>query len=301
MHIRTAPKAPVSQNRRTFRILMLHGYAQCSERFQVKAQLVVKQITKDILPKIQYKFPDGLEFIFPDAPIQFGGDDTSALEHRAWWLNLDDVSRYIGIETAILSVPQLVDKRPIHAAIGFSQGGALAGMLASLWEAAYNPQRIQLLEAQGIPATQFLDCIPGQRPLHFIIAFAGYRGTMEYYSSFYTSSLFTPSLHVIGTLDTIVSEEQSHNLVHAFPNAEVLYYSGHHYIPRDPVLLKRVGYFVVNACSVLPQSEEETMYSRVTEGPISGGKTTTMSQIREAMQKQVFNTCLLGALVSCCL
>ncbi|KAL4756598.1 alpha/beta hydrolase [Aspergillus foveolatus] len=248
--------------RRTFRVLMLHGYAQSSEVFRVKARLVVEQVTRSLTPLIEDEYPDGLEFIFPDAPLRLNGPEgheQTGLEYRAWWLNLDDTSNYIGFDRAIIGISESLDHRPIHAVIGFSQGGALAAMVASLCEAASNPDRQKsLLEQQGqLLSHSPFHHIPGQRPLRFVICFSGFRGTMKYYSSFYTPLLSPPSLHIIGTLDTMITDRQSQDLVDAFKRQKILYHDGGHYIPRDPQLLERVGLFISNAYHLRPAPDEE--------------------------------------------
>ncbi|RDW87063.1 uncharacterized protein DSM5745_03705 [Aspergillus mulundensis] len=224
---------------RTFRILMLH------------ARLLTEQITSSLLPTILPSYPDGIEFIFPDAPFVFGSETTepSDLESRAWWLNLDDVSRYVGLEGTLVRLSESLDRRPIHAAVGFSQGGALAAMVTGLCDASTNPRRRSALAAQGLPVDAFLQNLPGQEPLKFVVCISGFRGTMKYYSGFYESSLSTPSLHVIAELDTMIADIKSRELVSVFVSPQVMYHGGGHYIPRDRALLRRVGEFVQQAYS----------------------------------------------------
>ncbi|KAL3481081.1 serine hydrolase-domain-containing protein [Aspergillus californicus] len=230
----------------TFRILMLHGFAQSSERFQVKARLIVEQFTTDLLPKILPEYPGGLEYIFPDAPFRFGSDseESSGLESRAWWLNLDDFSKYVGLENTLVRLSESLNGQPIHAAVGFSQGGALAAMITALCDASTNNVRRNMLAAQGLPVDTFLRNLPGQQPLKFVVCVSGFRGTMKYYSGFYKQTITTPSMHIIAALDTMIPEEKSLDLIAAFKNPEVIHHAGGHYIPRDRVLLRRVGDFV---------------------------------------------------------
>ncbi|KAL2829413.1 serine hydrolase-domain-containing protein [Aspergillus cavernicola] len=194
--------------------------------------------------------PEGLEFIFPDAPFRFGSDseESSGLESRAWWLNLDDVSRYIGLEDTLIRLSESLDGRPIHAAVGFSQGGALAAMVTSLCDSSMDGTRRGLLAAQGIPVDTFLKNLPGQQPLEFVVCNWGFRGTMKYYSGFYTSTLTTPSLHIIAALDTLIDEKQGLDIVSDFERLELVYHLDGHYILRDRVFLDRVGQFFGGSC-----------------------------------------------------
>jgi hypothetical protein len=121
-------------------------------------------------------------------------------------------------------------------------------MIASLCDASSNPRKREMLEAQGLPVNSFLDNLSGQRFLEFSICISGYRGTMKYYNSLYSQSLSTPSLHVIGTLDTVVEEHESEILATAFRQPSIFRHFGTHYIPRDPVFFQHLDRFLENAC-----------------------------------------------------
>lgn len=111
----------------------------------------MQHITQVLLPQITEEYPGGIEFVFPDAPISLNevlGDEQdyhSGVDRRAWWLNLDNTSRYIGLQETIVTLSQSLEGQPIHAAVGFSQSGAFTGMIASLCEAAYNLEKRKLL------------------------------------------------------------------------------------------------------------------------------------------------------------
>jgi hypothetical protein len=201
----------------------------------------MQHISQALLPRVTEKYPGGIEFIFPDAPISLNEtiideqDRHNGIDRRAWWLNLDNTSRYIGLRDTINTLGRSLEGRPVHAAVGFSQGGAFTGMIASLCDASSNPRKREMLEAQGLPSNSFLDNLSGQRSLKFAICISGYRGTMKYYNSLYSQSLSTPSLHVIGTLDTVVEEHESEILATVFKQPSIFRHFDTHYIPRDPV------------------------------------------------------------------
>lgn len=70
---------------------------------------------------------------------------------------------------------------------------------------------------------------------------------MKYYSSFNMLILSSPSLHIIRTLDTMVTDRQSQDLVSVFKKLKILYHNSSQpatiYIPQDPKLLKKSGFF----------------------------------------------------------
>ncbi|KAL4907753.1 hypothetical protein BDW74DRAFT_148060 [Aspergillus multicolor] len=287
----------ITASSRTFRILMLHGYAQSSERFRVKARLLADQITSSLLSSILSSYPDGIEFIFPDAPFSFGGEtsESSGLESRAWWLNLDDVSRYVGLEETLVRLSESLDGRPIHAAVGFSQGGALAAMVTGLCDASTNTRRRSALSAQGLPVETFLQNLPGQEPLKFVVCISGFRGTMKYYRSFYEGNLSTPSVHMIAKLDTMIADHKSKELVSVFDSPEVIYHGGGHYISRDRALLSRVGDFVQQAyCQETKREYKETPPSQSALTKVKQPPVSSVSK-QQFMRRRVTSICTFGA------
>lgn len=230
----------------------------------MKGRLLMQHISQALLPQITEEYAGGIEFIFPDAPISLNEvladeqDHHSGVNRRAWWLNLDNTSRYIGLEDTIVTLAQSLGGRPVHAAVGFSQGGAFAAMIASLCEATHNSGKRRVLEAQGLPMNLFLENIPGQRPLKFVICISAYRGTMKYYSSLYSQSLSTRSFHIIGTLDTVVEELESEVLATAFEQPNIFRHFGTHYIPRDPVFFRHLDGFLEDACDSSLDADADT-------------------------------------------
>ncbi|KAL2839117.1 serine hydrolase-domain-containing protein [Aspergillus pseudoustus] len=206
------------QDQRTFGVLMLHvvKVRPIERPLLHKARLLVEQITTSLLPQILSIHPDSLEFIFPDGPRRFGtaidnstGDgehsqSETGLESRGWWLDLNDYSRYVGLENSLIRLSESLDNRPIHAVAAFSQGAALAAMISGLCDASSNTTRRALLAENGIPVETFLKNLRNQQPLVFAICISGYRGSMKYCSPFYAGTLSTPSLHVIARLDTTI-------------------------------------------------------------------------------------------------
>ena len=73
---------------------------------------------------------------------------------------------------------------PFVGIIGFSQGAAVAAVIASLLERERN--------------RNLFDTILTNPPLRFFISFSGFRMRFEQYDPLYP--IATPSLHVIGTL-----------------------------------------------------------------------------------------------------
>ncbi|RAL15813.1 uncharacterized protein BO97DRAFT_411110 [Aspergillus homomorphus CBS 101889] len=238
-----------------FRILMLHGYAQTAQIFRIKTRLLLQEISQSLSPILLKRYPGGLEFLFPDGPVNLdaaGGSEfeikPASVARLGWWLNLDNTSRYIFLNDAFHHLADFLGGEPIHGVIGFSQGGALGMMLAAMCEAVNDSQRAQAVRAQNLPLDSFLQSLPGQQPLQFALSFCGFRGTMDYYSSLYQPPLRTPSFHAIGLFDTMITADESQDLVTSFVAPDVRHFFGGHFIPRDAESVERVTQFLRRIC-----------------------------------------------------
>ena len=65
------------------------------------------------------------------------------------------------------------------------------------------------------------------------MSYSGFRANNTLYSPFYAPAIATPSLHAIGTLDTVVEAERSEELLHACAEGsrQLLHHPGGHYVP----------------------------------------------------------------------
>lgn len=74
----------------------------------------------------------------------------------------------------------------------------------------------------------------------------------EEYNFLYTSGegeeggIDTPTLHFIGSLDTVVEEERSMALVRTCRREKVVYHPGGHFLPGGKMYLGAVGGFIVD-------------------------------------------------------
>lgn len=131
------------------KILMLHGYTQSGTVFRGKTRALEKNLHK--------AFPGGCKLIYPTAPIKLTPADVPTWDNGtgnadpavtkidvedepdawAWWRRKGDGEpfEYEGLEEGLACVAEvLVREGPFDGVVGFSQGGALAGMVASLLE-----------------------------------------------------------------------------------------------------------------------------------------------------------------------
>jgi fermentation-respiration switch protein FrsA (DUF1100 family) len=242
------------------KILMLHGYTQSGTLFRSKTRALEKNLHKAFQPR-------GVSLVYPTAPIRLFKSDipnwddpagTASFESSStrqedeedtdswgWWRRKGSAEPYTyeGIELGFDRLAEVLKTDgPFDGVIGFSQGGALAGMLASTLE----PGRREAFEAQqpngGMRFPSSLeedtgyvtDVIHG--PLKFAVIYSGFAAsTHPLYKAFYEPKIVTPMLHFIGSVDTVVEEKRSLRLVEACEVKEgrVVYHPGGHFLPSS--------------------------------------------------------------------
>jgi predicted esterase len=281
------------------RILMLHGYTQSGPLFHAKTKALEKSLAKAFpaapAPGHLATHPGGVSLHYPTAPIKLsyadipgvnvdGPDAPSAddqPEAYGWWRRKGDGEPYTyeGIEQGLATVAQtMTSEGPFDGVIGFSQGGAAAGMVASLLEEG---RRAAFEAAQSKGGIRFPDSFTRdsgyiesavQEPLKFAVSYSGFgASTNSLYQAFYEPQIQTPMMHFLGSLDTVVSEERSLRLVEACANGKgkeggvqrVVYHPGGHFLPSSQK--QYVGALVAfirevmseQAAAAAPKKEEE--------------------------------------------
>lgn len=259
--------APTSGPRK-LKILMLHGYTQSGPLFHAKTRALEKNLEKHFpaAPKPGHlpSYPGGVELHYPTAPIPLSVADIPGYdvdgasvdvdeqpEAYAWWRRKGDSEpyRYEGLEQGFERIASVLkESGPFDGVIGFSQGGAAAGMLASLLE----PGRREAFEgAQAKGGIRYPDSFTSDTgymegvihpPLKFAVSYSGFGANgNELYQAFYEPQIATPMLHFIGSVDTVVEEARSLRLVDACVSgrgveggvARLVYHPGGHFLPSS--------------------------------------------------------------------
>ncbi|KAK2626299.1 hypothetical protein QTJ16_004561 [Diplocarpon rosae] len=216
------------------RVLCLHGF---TSNGSVHAHQV-RRITKVLSADFEFLFPDGPHAVEITEAMKQKNPTTRAWSeyvaensksgHRAWWIARDpDVSKndpgsFDGLERSLDFLGDLIQKTgPVDAIWGFSQGGCFAGMLMALLsnQQTNHPLRGRLPSSQQTPSAG--------------IFFAGFKPRLTQYDSAYSAGIRMPTLHIIGSQDTIVSTERSETLVGLCEGASLLKHGGGHDIPSS--------------------------------------------------------------------
>lgn len=279
------------------RILMLHGYTQNGDLFRAKVRALEKHFLK--------AFPHGVDFVYPTGPVKLrvadipvfgpggataptstaqgngdgnGSDDDEGPNAFGWWTkrpqavknhHTDVLEHLDECFDAVATV--LKRDGPFDGIVGFSQGAALAAMVAGLLE----PGRDRAFSRDGaggdgvvgggdvppirFPASFFADdenegtadtssstatttTATGRKlihpPVRFVVAYSGFRILSRPYTPFYSPKITTPVMSVIGSNDSVVAEERSLALADACVDGDrrpdrLLFHPGGHFVPSS--------------------------------------------------------------------
>lgn len=234
----------------------------------------------------QSAFPKGPHKLaladLPYTPSALDSSSTEAPEAWGWWRRKDPTPAasppgysqpssnprgqqteviYEGIEKSLDEIAELIrEEGPFDGVIGFSQGAALAVMVAALLE----PGRSEdFARASGMEYPESFNGLmipkpndstshaageeskPLQPPFKFAIAYSGFRAPGSLYTAFYNPKIQTPVLHVLGAVDVVVEEARGRALVQVCEsgNERVVVHPGGHFVPSQRVWVDAVVNF----------------------------------------------------------
>lgn len=285
-HMTIAPSTTMASttkpSREPLKLLMLHGYTQSGTTFHAKSRALMKHITKAFpLHEVAAIYPTGPLRLDPaDIPgyepspdrNPDGGND-EPIEAFGWWRrsNTANPPLYVGIEDGLEAVAKVLrTEGPFDGVIGFSQGAALAAMVASLLETGRMGAFMRFQDANaacagvdlsGVPKDQgpihgmpfpesFTEAQTQHPPLKFALCYSGFRAPGPRYRGFYEDpAIQTPVLHVLGSLDAVVDDSRSRALVDACvgdPEKEgkIVWHPGGHFLPSQRPFLDAAVKFI---------------------------------------------------------
>lgn len=244
----TTPTSPI-------KILMLHGYTQSGPLFRAKTRALEKNLQK--------AFPAGVTLSYPTAPVRlsraeiptFGNsapptpnDSGAAPEEEpdawAWWKRKANTDPFVceGLEDGMGKIAEvLVSEGPFDGVIGFSQGGAMAAMVAALLEEGRRDAFAKYEKEGGWPYPNTFEKRDGDTvcsihpPFKFAACYSAFKLLHPMYRGFYEPALKTPTVHFLGSLDTVVEEKRSLALVDVCERGrdKLVYHPGGHFVPSS--------------------------------------------------------------------
>ena len=192
---------------------------------------------------------------------------SEAPDAYGWWRRRDhDDPReivYEGLERGLDVVAACIrSEGPFDGVVGFSQGGAAAGMVAALLEGRGRREGFEAAEKGG--GMRYLEsflarggdkgAVDGlvQGPLKFAVCYSGFRAPGKRYQGFYEPKIRTPLLYVLGQVDVVVDEVRGRQLVEACEGGEgrVVVHPGGHFVPSQKPWLDAVVGFVKECVEV---------------------------------------------------
>ncbi|KAH7907344.1 serine hydrolase FSH [Hygrophoropsis aurantiaca] len=211
----------------TRKILMLHGYGQNATIFSRRLGALRKSMPKDI------------ELVFLDGPVVLhpvdlvGSSSITSLEAlgaaeavtdptmtpRAWWKSNADRTVTHGMNDSLLLLRDTLSKDHYDGVFGFSQGAAMAALLAAL------------LETPQLHPPFLIDGQPPHPRFQFCVEVSGFKPSWPLSTEIFETSYSTPTLHILGKTDVIVVPERSQILVDLSSNKRVEEHDGGHFVP----------------------------------------------------------------------
>jgi uncharacterized protein (DUF924 family)/Ran GTPase-activating protein (RanGAP) involved in mRNA processing and transport len=196
------PHPPASSGPR-LKILVLHSFRQSGARLASR------------LRKLEAAVGDIAELVFVDAPHPYTPDDNERAmladdfgavpdfaHQRCWWHADDTQQVYTGWEESM----RVLDAHlPADGVLGFSQGGAVAGLFAAL----------------------------RTDKLRFAVCISGFPSRAEAHRMLTVpSGIDLPSLHVYGEQDVLMNRERTLQLAGCFVEPQLVSHPGGHFFPE---------------------------------------------------------------------
>jgi fermentation-respiration switch protein FrsA (DUF1100 family) len=250
------------------KILMLHGYTQSGPLFHAKTRALEKHLQK--------AFP-GATLVYPSGPLRLNPADVPGFEPSlsaeandvevyGWWRrsNTADPPEYLSFDDGMAAMAKvLATEGPFDGVIGFSQGAALAAMLASLLEGPSRREAFGHFRSESPLSIPFpLSFEPLQHPpLKFGVIYSGFMAPGQRYKAFYDHPhIQTPTAHFLGSLDSVVDEGRSRALIDACGGggkARVVWHPGGHFVPSGKQYLEALVDFIRSTTSPTQQKKRE--------------------------------------------
>lgn len=261
--------------RQPLKLLMLHGYTQSGTLFHAKSRALIKHITKAFpLHEVAAIYPTGPIHLDPAdipgyEPSSQSPETEEKIEAYGWWRrsNTANPPLYLGIEEGLAAVAKVLkEEGPFDGVIGFSQGAALAAMVAGLLESGRKGAFENYADAKAacegvdlsgstekdVASIAFPELFEEVQhpPLKFVLCYSGFRAPGPRYRAFYESpAIQTPVLHVLGSLDAVVDDNRSRALIEACagdPEKEgkVVWHPGGHFLPSQRPFLDAAVNFI---------------------------------------------------------
>ncbi|KIK61369.1 hypothetical protein GYMLUDRAFT_42956 [Collybiopsis luxurians FD-317 M1] len=216
-------------------------------------------------PEVEMVFIDAPHVLQPvdlPAPSQMGyfagfdSEPPSKEPQRGWWKTQNVQSIAAGLEVTLALLKNVLkEQEKFDGVLGFSQGAVLAALLAGLLE---RPEKYP---------SWFEDGKAPHPPFEFCIAVAGYKPLDPLGASLLTPGYNTPTLHIVGNNDIIVTPERSQSLIDASINGRVEFHEGGHFVPSKSAWRKFLADYMRNPSGDVPSPNKSAANNKLPLDP----------------------------------
>ncbi|KAI8082004.1 serine hydrolase FSH [Gilbertella persicaria] len=227
-------------NTQKLRILCLHGMVQNASVFRKKTAVIRKKLDK-IADMVYVTAPHLiLDPKYTSEAHRAAAADENAPEEEkpfGWWQPYRDQQTeegfYQGFKESIERIKEIMIKEgPFDGVFGFSQGACLAGVLLTLLE---NRDAMPSLFGPDFKHPNF----------KFGIVAAGFKPSQQRATeNIWSHKISTPTLHMIGEEDSLITPELQQTLVDQCIDPVVLRHSGGHVVPSNAAARNETVAFV---------------------------------------------------------
>lgn len=260
-----APRKPGAPEKKEIKILMIHGmhvilnlhslvvahafecrltqpppgFTQNGPLFRTKTRGLEKLLTKLLAPLSLVP-----SLIYPTGPIRLKASDMPFYqppadgepeyepETWAWWRRNDATGHYTGIDKGMATLAGTIrEAGGIDGVIGFSQGGAAASIVAAALEGDRRPLPAPAVDDDTEAWAAALREANGGRAVKFCGVYSGFRALDPDVAWLFDPKIATPTLHILGSLDTAVDETRSQALIQVCEDPQVVTHPGGHHVP----------------------------------------------------------------------
>lgn len=171
----------------------------------------------------------------------------------AWWRKDEATGQYRqlkeGFDRLAACIREEAGETGIDGVVGFSQGGAMAALLAAAMESEPKSREVPANDDKydWSWVTAVREANQG-RPLKFAVVYSGFFAPPEEMAWLYEPKILTPTLQFIGSLDTVVEESRSQGLVDRTVDPVVVVHPGGHYVPVNKQWVMPLIGFVKKVC-----------------------------------------------------
>lgn len=213
----------------------LPGYTQSGPLFRAKTRALEKAVAKaltplSIVPVLFY--PTAPNRLSPRdipgyQPPEDAPEDDEGMDAWAWWRKDEASGTYRFFDKGMETLAAAIEEAGgVDAVCGFSQGGAMTGLVA----AAMELDRKAPEGPEGDWARKLREANQG-RPLKFAVSYSGFWAPPDSLQWCYEPKITTPTLHYLGSLDTVVEESRSQALIDKTVDPSVITHPGGHHVP----------------------------------------------------------------------